>query len=315
MPAGSALHSLVSLIKTKLQHRSLAVVSQGASFRERARTSSLDSYNSITSLKHKTQSRQALKSSVCSFVRHKCAMGLSKVMARTRDRSQTITEPVNTDARKQRLPHFPSVSTRLPQTNPQTSNNEKSNQQYHTHSSLPVCPQVPPLLVAKDQSEASGATEPPSITWHAQPPGVDGTTSGIAELIVQTSTSPWGRNIFATSVVSNGLKCDSSNNGHYISKFLDQVHEEQKTTRTGPFWDREYRGLNEAVTKVIERNHGGKGTPGGALIGVREDIQRFSASYVVKEDCKHYGREVKYLWDTHLKPVTKQCLSSVGFRG
>jgi hypothetical protein len=312
MPARSALNSLVSRIRTKLHNRSLAMYSRGTGSPEPA---SFDSHDSMESLKHNPRSRQASMPSICSFVRHKCAMGLSKVMARTRDRSQTITEPVNTDARKQRLPQFTNVFTRLPQTNHQTSNNEKSNQQYHYHSSLPVCSQVPPLLVAKDQSEASDATKSPSITWHARPPGMDGTSPGMAQLIVQPSKSPWGRDIFATSVVPNGLKWDSLNNGRSISKFLDQVHEEEKTTRTGPFWDRKYRDLNEAVTEVMERNERSrKSTPGDAWIGVREGTQKFSASYVLKEDCKHFGREVKYLWDTHLRPVTKCCLSSVQSR-
>jgi hypothetical protein len=323
MPTRSAFNSLLSRIGTKLRVRSSAIGSHGISARERARSLSFDSDDSIMSIKHtsqpRPQPRQASKVSFCSVVRNTFARGLSKVHRPwTRGKSQTNTEPVNTKHEGNVPPAYRFDPHHVHKQNPEIWEDDEAYGPYYSHNdpTLPEYSQIPPSLLPINQSEASGGGKSPSIHWHARPPDVNGTPNAEVKLIVQPSTSPWGRRTFATSVVPNELKWDSSLNRRSISHFLGQVHEEKKTTRTGPFWDRKYRNLNEAVTEVIERNERSrKGTPGGAWIGVREDTQRFSAWYVYKEDWKDVGREVKYLWDAHVKPVTKRCLSSAQSRG
>jgi hypothetical protein len=318
MPARSALESCVSRIRTTLHKRSLANDSHGTSTRERARTSSFDSYDSITSLKHnthKTQSRQVPKSSVCSFLPGNLAMGLSRVMARTRHQSQTNTEPVNHDARRQYFSNLPNASTRLSKTSSQIWNEKETHGQYHSHNvpTLSGYSRIAPRPLPIKQSEGSGVTKPPSINWHAQTPGVNGT--GKVRLILRPSISPWGRGTYVTTDVPDGVSWNSSLHRRTMAHFIGKVHKKQKKLK-GPFWDRKTVTLNDAVGSVISDNEKSrKGTPGGAWIGVREDTQKLSASFVLKEDWKHFKGDVKGFWNSQVKPVAGLCLSSLQSRG
>ena len=291
MPAGSALESLVSRIRTNLHNRSLAIDSHGTSSRERACTSSFYSHNSIKSLKHRTQSRQAPKSSVCSCLPGNLAMGLSRVMARTRRQSQTNTERVKTNERRHRLRYLPDVFTRRRKEDAQTPTKTESIAKHHSDSTLPEYSQAPPLLVLNDQSESLGATPPPSINWHTRPSDVDGTPK--AELILHPADSLWRRRTYATLDGASGIDWDAWANGRSISRFLGQVHDEVKDTATGPFWNRKYQKLNDAVTNVISINGASVNEVlGSARIGVREDTVDLSPLFVVRKKWKDFREEL-----------------------
>jgi len=142
MHVRSALKSFASTIGKK---RGDPTDSQGTSSRARALweayPESFDGSHSTESLKHTSHSPPEPKVSICSFVRDKFARGLSNVRRpRSRDISRNTAKTVNTDVQRQRLTCLPNVFARRPETISQTSNIEESNQQCHSHSTLPEIP-------------------------------------------------------------------------------------------------------------------------------------------------------------------------------
>jgi len=145
--------------------------------------------------------------------------------------------------------------------------------------------------VVKDQSEFLGATPPPSINWHTRPSDVNGTPK--AELILYPAESLWRRRTYATLDGARGTDQYTWANGRSISKLVSLVHEEVKNTATGPFWDRKYRKLNDAVTNVISRNEPSVNEVlGSARIGVKEDTVDLSPLFVLRKKWKDFREEL-----------------------
>jgi hypothetical protein len=294
MSARSAYHYLVSKIG---ENRSSASNSEGTSYRPRrisqgARPASSDSYDSTMSHKHASLPPQASNTSICSSIRGTRATGLSKTPTpRTRDQSLTNTKPVNTHERRHRLLCLPNVFTRRREKDSQTSTKRESIETPHSNSTPPEYSQAPPLLVVKDQSESLGATPPPSIIWHTRPSDVNGTPK--AELILYPAESLWRRRTYATLDGARGSDQYTWADGRSISHLVGLVHEEVKNTATGPFWDRKYRKLNDAMTNVISRNGSSVNEVIGiARIGVREDTVDLSPLFVLRKKWKDFREEL-----------------------
>jgi hypothetical protein len=118
-----------------------------------------------------------------------------------------------------------------------------------------------------------------------------------------------------TTEVPDGVSWNSSLHRRSMAHFIGKVHKKHRKLK-GPFWDRNKSTLNDAVASVISDNEKSrKGTPGGAWIGVREDIQKVTALFALQEDWKHFKGDVKEFWDSRVKPVAGLCRSSVQSRG